>query len=63
MPEDRRLAAIVLARPECNGGGFTDIVGYSVLMGSDEDRAFDMLKCNHTIHTTFNKKHDHDNAF
>jgi len=38
--EDRRLAAIM----------FTDIVGYTALMGSDEDKAFDMLKRNHTIH-------------
>ena len=29
MPEDRRLAAIM----------FTDIVGYTALMGSDEDKA------------------------
>jgi class 3 adenylate cyclase len=40
MPEDRRLAAIM----------FTDIVGYTALMGSDEDKAFDILKRNHTIH-------------
>jgi len=39
MPEDRRLAAIM----------FTDIVGYTALMGSDEDKAFDILKRNHTI--------------
>ncbi len=30
---ERRLAAIM----------FTDIVGYTILMGSDEDQAFDML--------------------
>ena len=29
MPEDRRLAAIM----------FTDIIGYTALMGSDEDGA------------------------
>lgn len=29
---------------------FTDIVGYTALMGSDEDKAFDMLKRNHEIH-------------
>jgi len=38
MPEDRRLAAIM----------FTDFVCYTVLMGSDEDKAFDMLRRNHT---------------
>jgi len=55
MPEDRRhssserrLAAIM----------FTDIVGYTALMGSDEDKAFDMLARNHTIHETIIKKHN-----
>ena len=48
MPEDRRLAAIMLARRSLceggparrstSGGGFTDIVGYTALMGSDEDQ-------------------------
>jgi class 3 adenylate cyclase len=42
MPEDRRLAAIM----------FTDIVGYTALMGKDEDKAFDMLARNHAIHVT-----------
>jgi len=28
----------------------TDIVGYTALMGSDEDKAFNMLKRNHEIH-------------
>jgi TolB-like protein/Tfp pilus assembly protein PilF len=37
---------------------FTDIVGYTALMGSDEDRAFDMLARNHTIHETLIKKHN-----
>jgi class 3 adenylate cyclase/TolB-like protein len=41
MPEDRRLAAIM----------FTDIVGYTALMGSDEDKAFEILKINREIHT------------
>ena len=40
MPEERRLVAIM----------FTDIAGYTVLMGSDEDKAFEMLKKNHAIH-------------
>jgi len=46
MPEDRRLAAIM----------FTDIVGYTALMGSDEDKAFDMLKRNHEIHENLIKQ-------
>ena len=33
---ERRLAAIM----------FTDIVGYTAFMGSDEDRAFEVLKKN-----------------
>ncbi len=37
---DRRLAAIV----------FTDIVGYTALMGADEDRAFEVLGKNREIH-------------
>ena len=47
MPEDRRhtssvrrLAAIM----------FTDIVGYTSLMGKDEDRAFEILRVNKEIH-------------
>ena len=38
---ERRLAAIM----------FTDIVGYTALMGSDEDLAFVVLKKNREIHT------------
>ncbi len=30
---------------------FTDIVGYTALMGSDEDRAFDVIRKNREIHT------------
>jgi len=36
----RRLAAIM----------FTDIVGYTALMGKDEDKAFEMLRTNRKIH-------------
>ena len=46
--EDRRHIAVM----------FTDIVGYTALMGSDEDKAFDMLKRNHTIHAMLIKKHN-----
>jgi TolB-like protein/class 3 adenylate cyclase len=40
MPETRRHAAIM----------FTDIVGYTRLMGSDEEKAVDMLSRNRSIH-------------
>jgi adenylate cyclase len=46
--EERRHIAVM----------FTDIVGYTALMGSDEDKAFDMLKRNHTIHATLIEKHN-----
>ena len=46
MSEERRLAAIM----------FTDIVGYTALMGSDEDKAFNMLKRNHEIHENLIKQ-------
>ena len=41
--QERRLAAIM----------FTDIVGYTALMGTDEDRAFDILRKNREIHVKF----------
>ena len=47
MPgQERRLAAIM----------FTDIVGYTALMGSDEDRAFEVLQKNREIHTKLIEK-------
>ena len=48
MPEDRRHAAIM----------FTDIVGYTALMGKDEDKAFDMLRRNHLLHRNLIEKHN-----
>ena len=47
MPEDRRLAAIM----------FTDIVGYTALMGSDEDKAFRVLRKNREIQRPIIKKY------
>ncbi len=41
MTTTRKLAAIM----------FTDIVGYTALMGSDEDRAFGILRKNREIHS------------
>ena len=39
MPQSRQLAAIM----------FTDIVGYTALMGKDEEKAFDLLRKNRDI--------------
>ena len=39
MPSNRQLAAIM----------FTDIVGYTALMGEDEQKAFEMLRKNREI--------------
>lgn len=38
---ERSLAAIM----------FSDIVGYTSLMGKDEDRAFEILRINREIHS------------
>ena len=40
--QERRLATIMSARRSHCEGGFTDIVGYTALMGSDEDRSFQL---------------------
>ena len=48
MPEDRRLAAIM----------FTDIVGYTALMGSDEDKAFKILRKNREIQRPIIEKYN-----
>jgi len=47
MPEDRRLAAIM----------FTDIVGYTALMGKDEERAFQLLEKNRDLHQKIIEKY------
>ena len=47
MPEDRRLAAIM----------FTDMVGYSKLMGEDEEKAFKVLRKNREIQHPIVKKY------
>ena len=44
----RRLAAIM----------FSDIVGYTAMMGSDEDKAFEILRMNRNIHTSSIEKFD-----
>ncbi len=48
MPQSRQLAAIM----------FTDIVGYTALMGDDEERAFGLLNKNREIHQPIIKMHD-----
>ena len=48
MPKDRRLAAIM----------FTDIVGYTALMGEDEKNALSILEKNRKIHRKTVKKHN-----
>ncbi len=45
--QQRRLAAIM----------FTDIAGYTALMGSDEDRAFEVLRKNRELHRRLIKKY------
>jgi adenylate cyclase len=46
MQEERRHAAII----------FTDIVGYTALMGSNEDHAHELLQKNRKIHQQIIKK-------
>ncbi len=48
MPKDRRHAAIL----------FSDIVGYTKVMGADEDKAFEILSKNREIHTQLTQKYD-----
>lgn len=43
MATTRKLADIM----------FTDIVGYTALMGSDQDKAFGLLRKNRQIHLNF----------
>ena len=47
MPNNRKLAAIM----------FTDIVGYTQLMGEDEQRALQMLRQNRSLHKSIIKKY------
>ena len=55
MPEDRNHTTTVRKHAAIM---FTDIVGYTTLMGKDEDGAFDTLKRNHIIHETLINKHN-----
>ena len=47
MSRSRQLAAIM----------FTDIVGYTALMGSDEDKAFQLLRKNRDLQRPLIKKY------
>ena len=55
MPKDRRLAYTARRHAAIM---FTDIVGYTALMGSDEDRAFEVLSKNREIHKELVSKYD-----
>ena len=48
MPQSRQLAAIM----------FTDIVGYTALMGEDEQKAFELLRKNRQIQQPIIKQFD-----
>ncbi len=48
MPQSRQLAAIM----------FTDLVGYTSLMGEDEERAFDLLQKNRELQRPLLEKHN-----
>ena len=48
MAQSRQLAAIM----------FTDIVGYTLLMGNDEQKAFDLLKINREIQRPLIERYD-----
>ncbi len=48
MPENRRLAAVM----------FSDICGYTTMMGEDESKALAVLKRNHAIHKEIIEKHN-----
>lgn len=48
LPQTRQLAAIM----------FTDIVGYTALMGNDEEKAFDLLRKNRQVQKTIIQKYN-----
>lgn len=48
MPQSRQLASII----------FTDIVGYTALMGEDEQKAFNLLRSNRQLQKPLIKKHN-----
>jgi len=42
---------------KASAGRFTDIVGYTALMGKDEDKAFQLLRKNRNLHRPLIKKY------
>ena len=56
--QERLLAAILPAYRSLSEGRFTDIVGYTALLGADEDRAFEVLGKNRGIHATIVQKYN-----
>ena len=55
--EDRRHIAVMPVHRSNSVGGFTDIVGYTALMGSDEDKAFQLLHKNRNLQRPIIKKY------
>ena len=55
MPKDRRHASSARSHAAIM---FTDIVGYTALMGSDEDKAFEVLSQNREIHQQLVEKYN-----
>ena len=59
---DKRKHAAIMPACHCQGlssaGRFTDIVGCTALMGSDEDRAFEVLSKIREIHTKLIEKYN-----
>ena len=51
METTRELAPIMPAHRSIYEGGFTDIVSYTALKGSDEDHAFEVLHENRDINS------------
>jgi class 3 adenylate cyclase len=57
--QQRRLATIMPATlmAKAAAGRFTDIIGYTALMGQDEKKAFENLRKNRRIHWRLIKKY------
>ena len=49
----RKHTVIMPVRRSLCESGFTDISAYTAMMGSDEDRAFEVLSQNPEIHAKF----------
>ena len=59
MPQQtRQFTAIMPARRNFCVGGFTDIVGYTQLMGENESQALQLLRKNRNLHKSIINNHD-----